>query len=151
MDRRIIIYGIALALLMSCLKILEYKLVIIDHSLELYGASLAIIFTTIGIVAGKKLTTKKEMIVERIITVPAIIPNAAFETDNKTIERLGISKREQEILELMAEGYSNREIADKIFVSVNTVKTHGSNLFMKLDVQRRTQAVKKAKELKLIP
>jgi two-component system, NarL family, response regulator LiaR len=151
MDRRIITYGIALALMMTCIKMLEYKLVIVDRLLELYGGALAVIFTIIGILAGRKLTAGKEVVVEQIITVPVAPVNPVFETDHKASEKIRLSKREFEILGLMAEGLSNQEIADKIFVSVSTVKTHGANLFVKLDVQRRTQAVKKAKELKLIP
>lgn len=89
MDKRIIIYGITLALLMSILKMLEYKLVVIDHSFELYGAALAVIFTAIGIAAGRKLTPKKEVEMEQHITVPAIIQNAAPDTTHIATEKIG--------------------------------------------------------------
>jgi len=157
MTRKIIIYGVTLALLTISMKLLEYKMVIVNHSLELYGGALALIFTVLGIYVGGKLTAKKEVLIERTVYVPepavagAPVQTADFTIDNRLIEKLGISKREYEILELMAHGCSNQEIADKAFVSVSTVKTHVSNLFIKLDVQRRTQAVKKAKELNLIP
>lgn len=150
MDRRILIYGAALAILITLLKVVEYKMVVMDHSLELYGGSLAVVFTIIGIIAGRKLTGKKELIVEKIITVHTTTAQPPMPVSEPKEDRWNLSKREHEILQLMAEGYSNQEIADKIFVSVSTVKTHGSNLFMKLDVQRRTQAIKKAKELKII-
>lgn len=73
-----------------------------------------------------------------------------FILNETELQRLGISKREHEVLELIAKGLSNQEIADKLFVSLNTIKTHTSNLFLKLEVSRRTQAIQKAKELRLI-
>ena len=99
----------------------------------------ALFFTALGIWAGLKLTQKKVVIV-----------GPEFILDEAEFQRLGISKREHEVLELMAQGLSNQEIADKLFVSLNTIKTHSSNLFMKLEVSRRTQAVQKAKQLRLI-
>lgn len=127
-------------------------MVIINHSLELYGMAVAILFTITGIWAGRKLTAKKqvEVVVEKTIYVPQHSATD-FEPDEKAIEKLGISKREYEILALIARGSSNQEIADELFLSVNTVKTHTSNLFMKLDVKRRMQAVQKGKELHLLP
>jgi len=153
MSKKIILYGFVLAMLTISLKMMEYKLVIIDHSLELYGGLLAVIFTMLGIYVGKKLTGKKEVIIERMVFIGQPVPVGAtgFSADDVLLDKLGISKREYEILELIAMGCSNQEIADRAFVSVSTVKTHVSNLFVKLDVQRRTQAVKKAKELNLIP
>lgn len=68
----------------------------------------------------------------------------------KEKQKLGLSSREMEVLQLMAQGLSNQEIADKLFLSVPTVKTHSSNLFFKLDVKRRTQAIEKARQLKII-
>lgn len=152
MNKRFILYGVIIALGSIALKILEYKFIIINHSFELYGGALAIGFTILGIYAGKKLTKpkEKEIIVEKTVYVPATPSNSITTADKKTIETTGLSKREYEILELMAHGYSNQEIADKIFVSISTVKTHISNIFIKLDATRRTQAVKKAKELNLI-
>jgi DNA-binding CsgD family transcriptional regulator len=149
LNKRLLLYGVLLAVFTISLKLLEYKLVILNHSLELYGLVLAVIFTLIGIWAGKKLTGTKEVLVEKTIYVAA--PSKDFTVNEGAIEQLGISKREYEILELMAQGMSNQEIADKLFISVSTIKTHTSNLFMKLDVNRRALAVKKAKELNLIP
>lgn len=141
MKRTIIIYGLALAALVSLLKFLEYRLFVRDLSNEFYIGIIATMFTVLGIWVGWKLTRKK----------PIIITNPNFQFDEARLEKLGISKREYEVLELMAKGHSNQEIADKLFVSLNTVKTHSSNLFLKLEAKRRTQAIQRAKELELIP
>lgn len=140
MKRTILIYGLSLAVLIFLLKFIEYRFLVRDLSLEFYIGAIAIFFTVLGVWAGLKLTKKKTI----------IITNPAFQFDQTRIDSLGISKREYEVLELMAKGLSNQEIADKLFVSLNTVKTHSSNLFLKLEVSRRTQAVQKAKELQLI-
>lgn len=141
MRRTVIIYGLSLAALIFLLKQLQYRYLIRDLSIEFYMGLLAVVFTAVGIWAGLRLTRKK------IVTVPV----ANFQFDPSRLDKLGISKREYEVLELMAQGLSNQEIADKLFVSVNTVKTHSANLFLKLEVRRRTQAVQKGKELMLIP
>ena len=141
MKRTIILYGLALAALISLLKFLEYRLFLRDLSLEFYVGVLAVLFTMLGVWVGLKLTRKKTI----------VITNPNFQFDESRLERLGISKREYEVLELMSKGLSNQEIADKLFVSLNTIKTHSSNLFLKLNAKRRTQAIQKAKELQLIP
>lgn len=140
MKRTILIYGLSLAVLIFVLKFIEYRFLVRDLSLEFYIGTIAIFFTVLGVWAGLKLTKKKAI----------IITNPAFQFDQSRIDSLGISKREYEVLELMARGLSNQEIADKLFVSLNTIKTHSSNLFLKLEVSRRTQAVQKGKELQLI-
>lgn len=140
MTRTIIVYGIALAALVLVLKFIEYRFIVRDLSIEFYLGAVALFFTVLGIWAGRKLTRKK------IVTV-----GPAFALNEVELQRLGISKREHEVLGLMAEGLSNQEIADHLFVSLNTVKTHTSNLFLKLEVSRRTQAVQRAKQLRLIP
>jgi two-component system, NarL family, response regulator LiaR len=140
MKRTVIVYSVALAILIGFLKLLEYRYFVRDLSLEFYLGILAIFFTGLGIWAGLKLTQKK-----------IIIVGPAFVLNDSELQRLGISKREHEVLELMAQGMSNQEIADKLFVSLNTIKTHASNLFLKLEVGRRTQAIQKAKGLRLIP
>ncbi len=157
MTKRIVIYALVLAAASIALQLLQYKLVFVNHSLELYGGVIAILFIIIGIAAGRKLAGKKEVIVEKQVTIEKEVPvyiaantQPDFTTNEKWLEKLNISKREHEILELMATGLSNQEIADKLFVSINTVKTHTSNLFVKLDVKRRTQAVTKARELQLV-
>jgi NarL family two-component system response regulator LiaR len=141
MKRMIFFYGLALAILISLLKFLEYRFFVRDLSTEFYVGMIAIMFTVLGIWVGFKLTKRKTI----------IIANPSFQFDEGRLEKYGISKREYEVLELMSKGHSNQEIADKLFVSLNTVKTHSSNLFLKLDVRRRTQAIQKAKELELIP
>jgi NarL family two-component system response regulator LiaR len=140
----IIIYGLALAVLIFLLKFLEYRFFVRDLSLEFYLGSVAIVFTVLGIWAGLRLTSKKTVVITQTVIQPD------FQFDLARLEKLGISKREYEVLELMAKGLSNQEIADRLFVSLNTVKTHSSNLFLKLEVKRRTQAIQKAKELQLI-
>lgn len=141
--RKAVLYGILMALLVFLLKVVEYKFLVRDLSIEIYIGIIALIFTVLGIWGGRKLTKVKEVMVQ----VPAA---ASFVVNDEEIQRLGISKRELEVLQLMATGQSNQEIADRLFVSVNTVKTHTSNLFLKLDVKRRTQAIQKAKSLNLI-
>ncbi|HRG78903.1 MAG TPA: LuxR C-terminal-related transcriptional regulator [Cyclobacteriaceae bacterium] len=140
MKRIVILYGLALAVLVFLLKYLEYRLIVHDLSIEFYIGFVALFFTGLGIWAGLKLTRKQIVIV-----------GPDFFLNEAELNRLGISRREHDVLELMAKGLSNKEIADKLFVSLNTVKTHSSNLFLKLEVSRRTQAVQRAKELRLIP
>lgn len=140
MLRIIVIYGLALASLVAVLNYIEYRFLVRDLSQEVYIGVIAVLFTGLGIWAGPRLLRRKVVVV-----------SPDFSLDREALERLGISKREHEVLELMARGNSNQEIADKLFVSVNTVKTHLANLFLKLEVSRRTQAVNRAKELRLIP
>ncbi len=140
MKRTIFLYGLSLAVLIFVLKYFEYRLFVRDLSLEFYVGIVAVFFTVLGVWAGLRFTRKK-----------LIIASPDFKLDETALERLGISKREKEVLDLIASGLSNQEIADKLFVSLNTVKTHSSNLFQKLEVSRRTQAVQRAKELRLIP
>jgi two-component system, NarL family, response regulator LiaR len=141
--KTIILYGIVLAVLVFILKFIEYRFFVRDLSLEFYIGLIAVLFTGVGIWSGIKLTSKKVIV--------TTVSSGPFELNENELRRLGISKREYEVLELMAQGLSNQEIADKLFVSLNTVKTHTSNLFLKLETKRRTQAVQKAKELRLIP
>jgi len=146
MRRTIIIYGFALAALTALLKVIEYKYFIRDWSMEVYLGVIALFFTILGIWGGTKLINRKTIIKE--VPVPV---GGDFVLDEAKMEKLGISPREYEVLELMSQGLSNQEIADKLFISLSTVKTHSANLYLKLDVKRRTQAVQKAKELQLIP
>jgi ATP/maltotriose-dependent transcriptional regulator MalT len=80
-----------------------------------------------------------------------VATDAPFATNGASVERLGLTPRELEILGLIAEGLSTREIAERLYVSENTVKTHASRLFAKLGARRRTQAVQLAKEAGLLP
>ena len=140
MKRTIFFYGLAMAVLIFVLKYLEYRFFIRDLSTEVYVGIIVVVFTSLGIWVGLRLTRRK-----------VITRGTPFVFNEDLLLRLGISKREHEVLELMAHGHSNQEIADKLFVSLNTVKTHTSNLFLKLEVSRRTQAIQKAKEMGLIP
>jgi DNA-binding CsgD family transcriptional regulator len=138
--KSIFLYGIAMAALIGILKFAEYRFFVRDLSLELYLGLVALIFIALGIWVGRRLTRAK-----------VITAEAEFTVDDAALKRLGITKREYEVLGLIAQGLSNKEIADRLFVSTSTVKTHTSNLFVKLEVSRRTQALQKAKELQIIP
>ena len=145
-----IIYSISLAFLLFLLKWLELRFIIFDYSFEIYVGLIAIIFTALGIWLALKLTKPKieTIVVEKEVYVNR---NESFVLNISLVSQLELSKREMEILNLLAEGHSNQEIAAKLFVSLSTVKTHIQNLFEKLDVRRRTQAIEKAKRLNLIP
>jgi ATP/maltotriose-dependent transcriptional regulator MalT len=123
---------------------LEYRYFVHDLSMEFYIGMIALLFTVVGVWIGLKLTRKKQEIVIQSV-------QGDFIRNEKQLEQTGISSREYEVLELMALGYSNQEIAEKLFDSLNTIKTHITNIFLKLEAKRRTQAVQRAKELQLIP
>jgi DNA-binding CsgD family transcriptional regulator len=144
-----LIYGLCGGILIVVLKLIEFRFLVVEHSIEIYGGLVAALFAGLGIWLGLKLTKKKEVVVVREVPVPAA--TQPFSLNETRLKDLGITKRELEILELIAEGLSNREIADKLFVSENTVKTHSSRLFDKLSARRRTQAVQIGKEMGLIP
>ena len=143
MKKLILIYGASLAALVFILKMLEYRYFVHDLSMEFYIGVIALIFTVVGVWIGLRLTRKKEVIIKEV--------RSDFVRNEKYFLESGISSREYEVLELLAQGFSNQEIAEKLFVSLNTIKTHIANIFLKLDVKRRTQAVQRAKELSLIP
>lgn len=145
-----LLYGAVLAALLFLMKWLELRFVILDHAFEIYAGGIALLFTGLGIWLALKLAKPriKTVTVEKEVYVTA---SPDFRENEEEIARLGISKRELDVLRLMADGLSNGEIAERLFVSLNTVKTHSSNLFEKLDVKRRTQAVEKAKRLTIIP
>ena len=142
-----LIYGLCGGMLIVLLKLIEFRFLVVAHSIEIYGGLIAAIFAGVGIWLGLKLTKKKEVVVVKEVPVPAIQP---FALNEQRLRDLGITRRELEILELIAQGLSNREIAEKLFVSENTVKTHSSHLFDKLSARRRTQAVQIGKEMGLI-
>lgn len=148
MKRNILIYGLFGGLLIVVLRLIEYRFLVLEHSLEIYGGLVALLFAGVGIWLGLKLTKKEEIIVVREVAIPA---TERFVLNVPKLEELGITKRELEILTLIASGMSNREIAEKLFVSENTVKTHSSRLFDKMSAKRRTQAVQIGKEFRLIP
>ena len=146
MKRHILLYGLVGGALIALLKVTEYRFLVVEHSLEIYGGIVAATFAAVGIWLGLKLTRKEVVI--REVPVPADGP---FTVNTGKLEELSITARELEVLQLIAEGLSNREIAEKLFVSENTVKTHSSRVFDKLGAKRRTQAVQVAKEFGLIP
>jgi len=141
-----LIYGLCGGILIVVLRLIEFRFLVVEHSIEIYGGLVAALFAGLGIWLGLKLTKKKEVVVFK--EVPVTQP---FALNERRLKDLGITRRELEILELIAQGLSNREIADKLFVSENTVKTHSSRLFDKLSARRRTQAVQIGKEMGLIP
>jgi DNA-binding CsgD family transcriptional regulator len=143
-----LIYGLCGGILIVVLKLIEFRFLVVEHSIEIYGGLIALLFATLGIWLGLKLTKKKEVLVVKEVPVPSSQP---FALNEERLKHFGITKRELEILELIAQGMSNREIAEKLFVSENTVKTHSSRLFDKLSAKRRTQAVQIGKEMGLIP
>lgn len=153
MKRTVLLYGLIGGLLIAALKAIEYRFLVVEHSLELYGGLVAMLFSGLGIWLGLKLTrpVEKEVVREVHVPMPAAVPAATpFVPDDTRRERLGITPRELEILQAIAAGLSNREIAAKLCVSENTVKTHSGRLFEKLDAKRRTQAVQHAKQAGLI-
>jgi two-component system, NarL family, response regulator LiaR len=145
-----LIYGLSGGVLIAILKVIEFRFLVVEHSLEIYGGLIALLFAGVGIWLGLKLTKKEEVVVVKEVPVPSLAAEP-FTVNEAQLKTLGITKRELEILELIAQGLSNREIADKLFVSESTVKTHSSRLFEKLSAKRRTQAVQIAKENGLIP
>ena len=161
MKRHVLIFGLVGGLLIAILQYTEYRFVIIEHSVELYSALVAILFATFGIWLGLRITrsreTIRETVVVREVLVPAEAPapfapnSAPFAPNTAHQQTLGITARELEILTQIARGFSNREIATQLFVSENTVKTHCARVFDKLGAARRTQAVQRGKELGLLP
>ncbi|MCM3902539.1 MAG: LuxR C-terminal-related transcriptional regulator [Pyrinomonadaceae bacterium] len=143
-----LVYGLCGGLLIVALRLIEYRFLVLEHSVEIYGGLIALVFAILGIWLGLKLTRKEEVVVIKEV---AVLTTQPFAVNQVRLRELSITRRELEILELIAQGMSNREIAEKLFVSENTVKTHSSRLFDKLSAKRRTQAVQIGKELGLIP
>jgi ATP/maltotriose-dependent transcriptional regulator MalT len=148
MRKHVLLYGLLCGVLIVALRLIEYRWLVVEHSLEIYGGLVAALFAGLGIWLGLKLTRHTETVLVKEVMVPA---PASFVRDEQKLEALGITPRELEILELIAQGLSNKEIAARVFVSENTVKTHSSRVFDKLGARRRTQAVQLGKELRLIP
>jgi NarL family two-component system response regulator LiaR len=148
MRKHVLLYGLLGGALIAALKAVEYRWLLVEHSVEIYGGLVAAVFASLGIWLGLKLTRRTETVVVREVMVPAPVN---FVRDQGKLELLGITPRELEILELIATGLSNKEIAERVRVSENTVKTHSSRVFDKLGAKRRTQAVQLGKQLRLIP
>ncbi|MES2304591.1 MAG: helix-turn-helix transcriptional regulator [Gemmatimonadota bacterium] len=148
MRRHVLLYGLLGGVLIAGLKLIEYRWLVVEHSVEIYGGLVAAVFAALGIWLGLKLTRPRETVVVREVMVPAPVN---FVRDVAKVDSLGLTPRELEILELIAAGMSNRDIAERAHVSENTVKTHSSRVFAKLGARRRTQAVQLGKALRLIP
>jgi DNA-binding CsgD family transcriptional regulator len=148
MVKQVVLYGAVGGVLIALLKVIEYQHFVHEYPSEIYGGLIALIFTVLGIYFGLRWTGAKEVVVIREVPVRAGGP---FVLDAAKLKEVGLTAREHEILALIALGLSNREIGGKLFVSENTVKTHSSRLFEKMQVNRRVQAVQKGKDLGLIP
>lgn len=147
MRKHVLLYGLLGGVLIALLQLIEYRWLVVQYSVEIYGGLVAAVFASLGIWLGLRLTRPKETVVVREVLIPA---PTSFTRDDQKVDALGITPRELEILELIAEGLSNKEIAARVNVSENTVKTHSSRVFEKLGARRRTQAVQLGKELRLI-
>jgi ATP/maltotriose-dependent transcriptional regulator MalT len=151
--KQVLLYAASMVVLLVLLQVLQYKFVLLSHSYEVYILCIALLFTGLGIwIALKLMKPKKE--IQTIIVEKNVLVKELTEEDLQHIEQqkkqLDLSSREMEVLQLMAQGLSNQEIANHLFLSLPTIKTHSSNLFFKLDAKRRTQAVEKARQIGLI-
>jgi NarL family two-component system response regulator LiaR len=156
MKQHVLIYGVVGGILIALLQWTQYKFLVVEHSIEIYVGLIAAIFAALGIWLGQRLTGRQPATVAKedapsFFPGQPLAPSNPFLPDEKKREELNITRRELEILELVAQGMSNREIATQLFVSENTVKTHCSRAFDKLGAARRTQAVLRGKELGLLP
>lgn len=146
---QVALYGISLALLLLVLKWMQWRYLILTHAMDVYIGLIAVFFTLLGIWVARQLSRPKveTIVVEKVVPLPVPEP---LEVDAAALQAFDLSKRELEVLTLMSQGLSNADIAERLFLSLSTVKTHASNLFVKLDVKSRTQAIEKAKRLRLI-
>ena len=154
MTRVLLLYGLPAGLLIGALRLIEYRFLVIDHAVEIYGAIVAAIFAAVGIWLGIRLTRSRVVVREVPVEVPVevrvpVLPDTPFVVNRRQVDARGITPRELEILQLIADGLSTREMAERLFVSENTVKTHCKRLFDKLEVNRRTKAIQVAKTLGL--
>jgi two-component system, NarL family, response regulator LiaR len=149
-SKTIFFYALLMALLVFALKWMQWKYLITDHSLDIYVGLIAVFFTLLGIWVASQLTKPKieTVIVEKQVY---ITPPEEFVLNEAELRKLNLTTREYEVLQQLSKGLSNAEIAEQLFLSLSTVKTHVSNLFFKMDVKNRTQAIEKAKRLKLTP
>jgi DNA-binding CsgD family transcriptional regulator len=155
MKRHVLIYGLVGGVLIAALNLIEYRYLVIEHSVEIYGGLIAAVFSAVGIWLGLRITGRRRPAgsdeTPGQVSAPSVALGSPFLPDERRREDLRITPRELEILNLIAQGMSNREIAERLFVSENTVKTHSSRVFDKLGAKRRTQAVQLGKELGLLP
>jgi DNA-binding CsgD family transcriptional regulator len=152
--RPVLLYGLAAGLLFVVLRLVEYRFLVVEHALAMYGGLVAAVFAVLGLALGTRLGRRP------VRDATAVVDAAGPDGDVGSAEpaapgdgparELGITRRELEILGQIAAGLSNREIASRLFVSENTVKTHASRLFDKLGARRRTEAVRIARERGLL-
>lgn len=149
-SRHIVLYGMLMAIMVFALKWLQWKYLITDNSADIYIGLIAVFFTSLGVWIATQLTRPKirTVIVEKEVYVPQ--PDA-FTLNEAELRKLNLTSREHEVLQLLAQGYSNAEIAERLFLSLSTIKTHASNLFVKMNVRSRSQAVEKARRLRITP
>jgi DNA-binding CsgD family transcriptional regulator len=149
--RVLVLYGLPAGLLIVALRLVEYRFLVLDHAIEIYGAIVAAIFAAVGIGLGIRFTRERVVVREVTVEVPVAVPaGSPFAVNQRQVAARNITPRELEILQLIADGLSTREMAERLFVSENTVKTHCKRLFEKLEVNRRTKAIQVAKTLGLI-
>lgn len=146
--RHIGVYGLSIAVLVFLLKWLQWNFLIVDNSLDIYIGFIAVLFTVLGIWIALQLTRGRKADAE-VVMQECIIESTPFKVDQLELEKLKLTPREYEVLQLMVKGHSNAEIAESLFLSLSTIKTHASNLFVKMDVSSRTKAIEKAKRLRL--
>jgi len=152
--RTVVAFGVAAGLLILAMQLVEYRFLVVDRSVEIYGAIVAAAFAAAGIWLGLKLTKTKvvsvEVPVEVRVEVPVPAPSGPFAPNSARIDELGLTPREMEVLQLIAQGLSTRQMAERLFVSENTVKTHVTRVLDKLGADRRTQAVQLGRDLGII-
>lgn len=155
MTRGLLLYAVVGGLVIAGLRFVDYRFMVVEHSLAIYGGVIAVLFAGIGLWLGRgderERIVTREVIVEVPVEVPAPAAPPGFALNHAKVEELELTRRELEVLNLMADGLSNREMAERLCISENTVKTHCSRLFDKLGAGRRTQAVQLARALQLIP
>lgn len=148
--RHITLYGLIMAIFVFALKWFQWQFLVLDNATEIYAGLIAVSFTLLGVWAATQLAKPKieKVVIEKeiYITLPAEV-----EINEAELQRLNLSNREYEVLQLLSKGQSNTEIAENLFLSLSTVKTHVSNLFVKMEVKSRAQAIEKAKRLKITP
>ena len=136
MKKTVLVFGLLILALLLLFQLSKYTFISGNLKIELITAIIAVVFFFIGVMLNKKSLSKKK--------------NQEDAIDQEKITALDISNREYEVLQKIAEGLSNKEIGEHLFLSESTIKTHVSNLLMKLEAKRRTEAVKKAKQLKIL-
>jgi len=147
-SRHLLLYGTLMAVMVFALKWLQWKYLITDYSLDIYVGLIAVFFTLLGLWVATQLARPKirTVVVEKEVY---LTPPEEFSVNETELKKLNLTSREHEVLQLLTQGYSNAEIGEKLFLSVSTIKTHVSNLFVKLDVKNRVRAVEKARRLKI--